>query len=65
MDVRVERTEDLQYIGFGRHGNNQIVSEETPQQENKVDKSELLEIVNSLTQKYGVQELIKILKNWL
>lgn len=65
MDVRVEGIEDLQYIGFGRHGNNQRVSDEVPQQEKKVDMSELLELVNSLTQKYGVQELIKILKNWL
>lgn len=63
--MQLEEVEGLQYIGFGRNSQNLDIIDKQSSHEREEDKEELYNIINRLKEKYGIQELIQILKNWL
>ncbi len=63
--MQLEEVEGLQYIGFGRNSKALDIIDRQSSHECDEDKDELYNIINRLKEKYGVQELMQILKNWL
>lgn len=63
--MQLEEVEGLQYIGFGRNSKTLDIIDRQSSHECDEDKDELYNIINRLKEKYGVQELMQILKNWL
>lgn len=63
--MSIEEAEDIQYIGFGRHNQTSRIPNKQPSNRSEEDMDELLKVVNCLAQKFGIRELIQILKHWL